>query len=49
MKKQRTAWGLLTFTVEVIKFIGTIPFKKEYDVLKYQLSKSATSIGAKRR
>jgi hypothetical protein len=24
---------LLTFSVEVIKFVGTIPYKKEYDVL----------------
>jgi len=36
----------LNFAVQVIKFLYTIPMKKEHDVLKYQLSKSATSIGA---
>ena len=34
------------FAVDTIKFINTIPYKKEYDVFRYQLSKSATSIGA---
>ena len=37
---------LLEFAVDTIKFLSTIPYKKEYDVIKYQLSKSATSIGA---
>ncbi len=37
---------LLDFSVQCIKFLYTIPAKKEHDVLKYQLSKSATSIGA---
>ncbi|MHB2149556.1 four helix bundle protein [Calditrichota bacterium LG25] len=37
---------LLNFSVEIIKFLKTIPYRKEYDVLRYQLSKSATSIGA---
>lgn len=36
----------LSFAVDVIKFLYTIPSKKEHDVIKYQLSKSATSIGA---
>ena len=37
---------LLEFSVSVLKFLHTIPYRKEYDVLRYQLSKSATSIGA---
>jgi four helix bundle protein len=37
---------LLSFSVDILKFLKTIPFDKEYDVLRYQLSKSATSIGA---
>ena len=37
---------LLNFSVNVIKFLKSIPYRKEYDVLRYQLSKSATSIGA---
>ena len=37
---------LLKFAVEVIKMLGGIENKRELDVLKYQLSKSATSIGA---
>ncbi len=37
---------LLDFAVNVLKMLSNLPFKKEYDVLKYQLSKSATSIGA---
>ncbi len=37
---------LIDFSVQCIKFLYTIPAKKEHDVLKYQLSKSATSIGA---
>ena len=37
---------LLDFAVHSLKFIATLPNKKEYDVIKFQLSKSATSIGA---
>jgi four helix bundle protein len=37
---------LLSFSVDTILFLKTIPYRKEYDVLRYQLSKSATSIGA---
>ena len=37
---------LLNFSVKIIRFLKSIPYKKEYDVLRYQLSKSATSIGA---
>ena len=34
------------FAVDVIKFLRTIEYSKENDVVKYQLAKSATSIGA---
>jgi four helix bundle protein len=37
---------LLRFAVGVIKMLGEIEQKKEFDVIKYQLSKAATSIGA---
>lgn len=37
---------MLKFSVDCLKFLGTIPYKKEYDVFRYQLSRSATSIGA---
>ena len=37
---------LLTFAVDVIKLLKDIQGGKEIDVVKYQLSKSATSIGA---
>jgi len=37
---------LLDFSVDILKFLKTIPYRKEFDVLRYQLSKSATSIGA---
>ncbi|RMG24108.1 MAG: four helix bundle protein [Methanobacteriota archaeon] len=37
---------LFDFSVKTIRFLGTLPYKKEYDVFRYQLSKSATSIGA---
>lgn len=37
---------LFDFAVNVILFIRKLPHGKEYDVIKYQLSKSATSSGA---
>ena len=37
---------LFVFAVDTIKFLGTLPKNKEYDVFRYQLSKSATSMGA---
>ena len=37
---------LIDFAVNTIKFLSTIPYKKEHDVFRYQLSKAATSIGA---
>ena len=37
---------ILDFAVNTIKFLSKIPDNKEYSVIKFQLSKSATSIGA---
>jgi len=37
---------LLQFSIDILRFLKSIPASKEFDVLRYQLSKSATSIGA---
>ena len=37
---------ILDFVVETIKFLRTIPDYKEYNMFRYQLSKSSSSIGA---
>ena len=34
------------FAVDVVKFLKSIKYSKENDVIKYQLAKAATSIGA---
>jgi len=34
------------FAVDVIKFLKTIKYSKENEVIKYQLAKASTSIGA---
>lgn len=34
------------FAVDIIQFLKTIPYTKENDVIRYQLAKSGTSIGA---
>ena len=36
----------LVFSVDIFNFLKTIPYRKEYEVLRFQLSKSATAIGA---
>ena len=36
----------LVFSVNIFNFLKTIPYRREYDVLRFQLSKSATAIGA---
>jgi four helix bundle protein len=38
---------LLNFSVNIMKYLMRLPDYKELDVFRYQLSKSATSIGAK--
>jgi len=37
---------LLEFSVKTIPFLGTMPSKSEYDVIKHQLSTASTSVGA---
>ena len=37
---------LLDFAVNILRMISKLPYKKEYDVIRFQLSRSATSIGA---
>jgi len=37
---------IFQFVVDAIKFLRTIKYSKENDVVKYQLAKSATSVGA---
>ena len=37
---------LLKFAVDTLKLLMKLPNKREFDVIKYQLSKSATSVGA---
>ena len=37
---------LFGFAVDILRFILILPQKKEYDVFRYQLSKSGTSMGA---
>jgi len=34
------------FAVRAIKFLKTIKYSKENDVIKYQLAKAATSVGS---
>ena len=43
---QDLAERLLKFAVDVLKFLKTIPRSIENDVIKHQLAKSCTSIGA---
>ena len=37
---------LFNFSVSVLKMLRNIPNRREFDVIRYQLSKSATSMGA---
>jgi len=37
---------LFDFAVNIVKFVLTLPVRKEFDVFRYQLSRSGTSIGA---
>ena len=37
---------MLTYAVNTLKLLMSLPKKRELDVIRYQLSKSATSIGA---
>ena len=46
MKENDLMERLFRFAVDVLKMLGTLKGGKETDVIKYQLSKSATSSGA---
>jgi len=46
MKENDLKERLFRFAVDVLKMLGALKCSKETDVLKYQLSKSATSSGA---
>jgi Tfp pilus assembly protein PilP len=46
MKENDLKERLFRFAVNVLKMLGTLKGGKETDVIKYQLSKSATSSGA---
>jgi len=35
---------LLNFAVDILKFLMKLPNRKEFDVIRYQLSKAGTSI-----
>ncbi len=37
---------LIEFAVDSIKFLKSLPYKREYNVFRIQLSKSSTSVGA---
>jgi four helix bundle protein len=37
---------LLNFAVDIIRFLFTIPRDSEYNVIRYQLSKAGSSVGA---
>ena len=37
---------ILQFALGTIRFLSLLPVRREFDVIRYQLSKSATSIGA---
>jgi hypothetical protein len=46
MKEHDLQERLFKFAVDVLKMLGRLKGAKEIDVIKYQLSKSATSTGA---
>ena len=47
MKKENVlSTRLLKFSVDIIKFTRSLPKEPEYNIIKYQLIKSATSAGA---
>ena len=45
-KKNNLEQRTFKFSVDVLKFLKTIKYSKENDVIRVQLAKSATSIGA---
>ena len=45
-KQNELSKRLLMFSVAVIKFTRLLPKESEFNIIKYQLVKSATSVGA---
>ena len=45
-KQRDLAERTFNFAVRVIRFLKSVKYSKENDVVKYQLAKSATSVGA---
>ncbi len=46
MEQNDLSKRLFTFSVKIIRFLRTLPYETEYKVIRYQLIKSATSVGA---
>ena len=46
MEQNDLSKRLFIFSVRTIKFLRTLPYETEYKVIRYQLIKSATSVGA---
>ena len=46
MEQNDLSKRLFTFSVRTIKYLRTLPNEPEYKVIRYQLIKSATSVGA---
>lgn len=46
MKQNDLLERTFNFGVNVLKFLRTLPNESEYNIIKYQLGKSSTSVGA---
>jgi len=36
----------MAFSIEVFKYLSTVPYRKEYEVFRTQISRCATAVGA---
>jgi four helix bundle protein len=46
MKQNDLLERTFNFGVNILKFLRTLPKESEYNIIKYQMGKSATSVGA---
>ena len=46
MKQNNLSERIFIFSVKVIKFLRTLPYNEENQIIRHQLIKSATSVGA---
>jgi len=46
MEQNNLSKRLFAFSIKTIKYLRTLPYETEYKVIRYQLIKSATSVGA---